>query len=92
MKIGKICEKHFELKRDKEMSTETSPFRWDGKTLKIKNMLDRYIALKPETKEIPVAVRDYEAILKTISPSIRHRHEENLMYHGRQILRSKGAA
>jgi hypothetical protein len=69
------------------MSSETSPFCWNGRTLKIKNSIDRYVAIKPGVKEISVSVSEYEALLKTINPSIRHRHEGNLMYHGRKILR-----
>lgn len=68
------------------MSTETSPFTWTGATLKIKNALDKYIALKPMEKEIPVFNRDYQALLKTISPSRRHHYENDLRYHGRKLV------
>lgn len=74
------------LKRLLMKKNESSPFLWDVKTVKIKNMLDRYIALKPDCEEIPIYRRDYEALLKTISPNNRHKYEQELKYHGRQLV------
>lgn len=68
------------------MSTESSPVLWTGDTLKIKNGLDRYIALKPLETEIPVFNRDYQALLKTISARTRHLYENDLRYHGRKLV------
>lgn len=68
------------------MSTESSPILWAGDTLKIKTSLDKYIALKPAEKEIPIFNRDYQALLKTINARTRHLYENELMYHGRKLV------
>jgi hypothetical protein len=68
------------------MMSMTSPFSWDGKTLKIKETLDRYIALNPQAKEIPIYQSAHLMLLKIISPSVRHRYEKDgLYYHGRKL-------
>lgn len=64
----------------------SSPFGWTSKTIKIKNMLDRYIATKADCKEIPIHRSDYDILLKAINPSIRHRYENDLRYHGRVLV------
>ena len=66
--------------------TKSSPIGWSSRTLKIKKELDHYIAIKPLEPEILIFKRDYEAILKTISPRTRHLYENDLRYHGRKLV------
>lgn len=65
-----------------------SPIRWDRKTMKIKQLFDRHIAVGPKIMTMHISGRDYEMLLKSIPPREQHYYEKEMMYHGRKILRA----
>jgi hypothetical protein len=69
------------------MSLGTSPFIWNGNTLKLKKVLDSYIQAKPECTEIPMTAAAYVLMLNSIGATVRKQYEQSLTYRGRRIVK-----